>query len=170
MHNGRRAFQRLHQVGVNGVFEQSGHSAVSAQVACVHRFTGIGICHQNIAQPFFQVFPVVRQAQNGHNFAGHRNDEPIFPGNPVNFAAQAHNDVPQRPVVHIHTPFNQNAALINPQRIALVHVVIQHGTQQVIRRRNGVHVAGEVEVDVLHGHHLGIPAASGPAFHTEHRP
>lgn len=35
---------------------------------------------------------------------------------------------------------------------------------------DGVEVPGEVEVDVLHGDHLGIAASGGPALHAEHRP
>ena len=56
------------------------------------------------------------------------------------------------------------------QGIALVNVVVDHGGQQVVGRTDGVEVAGEVEVDVLHGHHLGITAASGAALYAEHRP
>jgi hypothetical protein len=41
--------------------------------------------------------------------------------------------------------------------------------QQVVRQRNGVEVAGEVQVDVLHRHHLRVAAAGRAALHAEHR-
>ncbi len=42
--------------------------------------------------------------------------------------------------------------------------------QQVVGQLDGVEVAGEMEVDVLHGHDLRVAAAGGPAFHAEARP
>ena len=55
-----------------------------------------------------------------------------------------------------------------PSLLPLVNMVIQHGGQQVVGSADGVEVAGEVEVDVLHGNDLGITAASGAALDAEH--
>ena len=41
--------------------------------------------------------------------------------------------------------------------------------EQVVRRGDGVEVAGEVEVDVLHRHHLRVAAAGRAALHAEAR-
>ena len=51
---------------------------------------------------------------------------------------------------------------INPQGVALLNMVVQHGGQQIVGRANGVKVPGKMQVDVLHGHHLGIAAAGSP--------
>ena len=48
-------------------------------------------------------------------------------------------------------------------------MVIQHRRQQVVGGTDGVHIAGKMQVDVLHGDHLRIAAAGGTAFDTEHR-
>ena len=58
---------------------------------------------------------------------------------------------------------------VDAQGVALLDVVVQHGGQQVVGRADGVEIAGEVEVDVLHGHHLGVAAAGGAALDAEHR-
>ena len=55
------------------------------------------------------------------------------------------------------------------QLVAVVDVVVQHRGQQVVGQLDGVEVAGEVEVDVLHRHHLGVAAAGRTAFHAEAR-
>ena len=47
-------------------------------------------------------------------------------------------------------------------------MVVQHGCQQVVGSTDGVEIAGKVQVDVLHGHHLGIAAASRTALYAEH--
>ena len=48
-------------------------------------------------------------------------------------------------------------------------MVVHHGRQQIVGRSNGVEVAGEVQVDLLHGQHLRIAAARSAALHAEYR-
>ena len=60
------------------------------------------------------------------------------------------------------------------QRVDVVRVAVQdrgveHRREQVVRRADRVDVAGEVEVEVLHRHHLRQPAARGAALDPEHR-
>ncbi|MPN00432.1 hypothetical protein SDC9_147627 [bioreactor metagenome] len=51
-----------------------------------------------------------------------------------------------------------------------MNVIVQHGGQQIVCRAHGMEIPGEVKVNFLHGHHLGIAAAGGSALHAEHRP
>ena len=53
------------------------------------------------------------------------------------------------------------------QGVALLDAVIHHGGDQVVRRSDGVHVAGEMQVDILHRNDLRIAAAGRAAFHAE---
>ena len=48
-------------------------------------------------------------------------------------------------------------------------MVIQHGGEQVVGRADGVHIPGEVQVDVLHRDNLRIAAARSPALDAENR-
>jgi hypothetical protein len=50
-----------------------------------------------------------------------------------------------------------------------MQVVVQHRREQIVRRRDGVEVTGEVQVDLVHGDDLGVAAAGRPALHAEHR-
>ena len=58
---------------------------------------------------------------------------------------------------------------IDAELVAVVQVVVEHGGQEVVGQLDGVDVAGEVEVDVLHRDHLGVAAAGRPALHAEAR-
>ena len=49
-------------------------------------------------------------------------------------------------------------------------VIVDQRGEQVVRERNGTEIAGEMQINVFHGHYLGIAAAGGAAFHAEHRP
>ena len=48
-------------------------------------------------------------------------------------------------------------------------MVVQHGAQQVVCRCDGVHIAGKVQVDVLHRHDLRVAAACRAALDAEYR-
>ena len=77
--------------------------------------------------------------------------------------------MPQRTVVHIHTAFKDDAARIDAKRIALLKMIVDAGAQQIVRRGDGMHIAGEMEVDILHGHGLRVSAAGRSALNAENR-
>src|SRR5699024_3225024 len=107
--------------------------------------------------------------QDGHDLGGHGDDEAVLPGHAVDLPAQADDDVPQGPVVHVQAALDQHPPGVDAQGVALLHVVVQHGAAQVVGGGDGVHVPGEVKVDVLHGQHLGVAAAGRAALYAEHR-
>ena len=169
MDEGGGALQGLDQVGLQGVLQQGSHSPFRLQIVGGHRPAVVGVGHDNAAQLLLQVHQAGGQTQHGHDLAGHRDVKAVLPGYALHPAAQAVYNVAQLPVVHVHHPLPGDLLDVDAQGVALLNVVVQHSGQQVVGRANGVEVAGEVEVDVLHGDHLGIPAASGPSFDAEHR-
>ena len=48
-------------------------------------------------------------------------------------------------------------------------MVVDYSAEQVVCGSNRVHIAGEVQVDILHGHNLRIPAAGRTALDAEYR-
>ena len=169
VHEAGRALQGLHEVGLDGVRQQGGHGAVGLEVARVDRLTGVCIGDQDIAQTLFEVCQVVRQAQDGHDLGGDRNHEVVLARHAVRLTAKADGDVAQGAVIHVQDTGEQDAARINTKGIALLQMVVQHGTEQVVGRGDGVHVAGKVEVNVLHGNDLRIAAAGGAALDAKDR-
>ena len=120
VHQCRRIFECLHQIRLDGVFQERRHRAYTLQIAREHRFAAVGVSHQNIAEPLFQVVYVRSKAQNCHNFAGDGNHKVIFTRYAVDFAAQPHNNIAKRAVIHIETAFQENTARVNPQFVALL--------------------------------------------------
>ena len=51
----------------------------------------------------------------------------------------------------------------------MVDVVVNEGRQQVVGNTDGMKVTSEVEVDVLHRHHLSVTTTSSSAFDTKDR-
>ncbi|CAN4037168.1 Transcriptional activator FtrB, partial [Dysosmobacter welbionis] len=152
---GRSMLQRLNQIGLQSVLQQGRHGAGRLQVGSSHRGVIIGVAHHDPPQTGFQIRDVRCQTQHGHDLAGHGDIKSVLPGHTLHPAPQAIHDAAQLPVVHIHTPPPRNPLDVDPQGVTLLDVVVQHRRQQVVGRADGVKVPGEVEIDVLHRHHLG---------------
>ena len=52
----------------------------------------------------------------------------------------------------------------------MMDVVIDQRGEQVVRSGDRGKIAGEMQVDVFHRHHLGVTAACRTALHAEHGP
>ena len=165
-----RAFQGLHQVGLDGVLQQGAQRALRAQIARRDGFLGKIVSHHDARQARLEIGQVQAQAQRGHDFAGHGDVEPVFTRHAVRRAAQAGDDVAQLPVVDIQATPPGDAAGVDAKRVALRDVVVDQRGEQVVGRANGVQIPGEMQVDVLHGNHLRPAAARGAALDAEHRP
>ena len=170
MNERRRAFERLHQVGGERVLEERGHGALRLQIAGADRLLVARVADDDAAEAPPQIVEIGSEAEDGHHFRGDRDVEAVFARVAVGGAAERVDDLAQRAVVHVQHAAPGDAALIDRERVAPVDVVVEQGRQQVVGRRDGVEVAGEVEVDVLHRHHLRVAAAGRAALHAEGGP
>ena len=127
MHDGRCAFNRLHKVRVDGIFEQSRHGAIRLDVLRIDRLAVIRICNEDFAEALFQVFQILCKTQNCHDLACDGDDKAVLARDAVHLTAKADDNAAQRAVVHIDAALDEHTALIDAQHVALLHVVIEHG-------------------------------------------
>ena len=166
--DGGVVLQCLDEVRVQRVLQQGGHGTGSANLAGGHRLAVVGVGAHNAGKPLLQVGDAGGKAEDGHDLAGHGDVKAVLAGGAVHLAAQAVHDEAQLAVVHIHAALPGDAAGVDVQRVALLDAVVDHGGQQVVGGADGVQVAGKVQVDVLHGHHLCVAAAGRAALDAEH--
>ena len=126
-----------------------------------------GVPNDDVAQAFFEVFARSRQAEDCHDFGSHDDVKTVFARETVARPPKRDHGGAQRAVIHIHDTAPHNAARIKAKAVAVVNMVVHERGQQIVGQRNGVEVAGKVQVDVLHRHHLGVAAASSATFHAK---
>ena len=163
----RRAFQRLHQIRCDRVLEQRRHGAVALQLARAHRLTLARVADDDVAEARLEIFEVLGEAEDRHHLGRDRNVEAGFARIAVRDAAERAHDLAQRAVVHVHHAAPHDAAAVDAERVAPVDVVVDQRREQIVRRRDGVEVAGEMQVDVLHRDHLRVAAACRATLHAE---
>jgi hypothetical protein len=130
-------------------------------------FALAGVGHDHAAEATFQVGEVAGEAEDGHHLGGHGDVEPVLAREAVGDPAKAGDDLAKGTVVHVDDTAPSDAALVDAEVVAPVEMIVEEGRQEVVGAADGVEVAGEVEVDLLHRHHLRVAAASGPALHAE---
>ena len=167
--DGRVVLQGLHQVGLEGVLQQHGHRAVRFQLARGHRLAGQAVADDDVAQALLQVLHRGGQAENRHHLGGHHDVEAVLAREAVGRATEGDRHIAQSAVVHVDHPPPGDAAHIDAQLIAVVDVVVDQRGKQVVGQRDGVEVAGEVQVDVLHRHHLRMAATGRATLDAKHR-
>ncbi len=96
--------------------------------------------------------------------------EPRLPRIAVRATTQPDRGLAQRAVVHVQRTAPADPQLIELVRIAMQDRRIEHRRQQIVRRPDRMDVTREVQVQILHRHHLRHAAARGAALHPEHRP
>ena len=160
------AFDRLNEVGLEGLEEKRKERARGAEFGA-GKGRAVGAKTENDAvDARAQVFHVVREAENGHEFGSGRDVEARFSRDAVGRAPETRDDVAQHALVHVHDAapedFLQND-------LTLMTGVVEKRGEQIVGGRDGVEVAREVEVARLHREHLAVAAARSAALHAEDR-
>ena len=161
--------QGLQQVRVDSICQDDGHCAVSLQVGCGDGLAVVVQADHDLCQALAQVLEGGCQRENHHDFGGAGDVETGLADHAVHAFAQAHDDVAQGAVVHVDNAAPLDCARVDAQLVAVVQVVVNHGGKQVVCCGDGVEVAGQVQVQLLHGNDLGVAAACCAALDAEGR-
>ena len=170
VHERGRMRQRLHQIRLDGVLQQRSHCALRVQLSRRDRSFVIGVGHDELRQPFLEVGQVPREAEHRHDLGGHGDGKAVLARHAVGSPAETVGEETELTVVHVDAAPPNDAARVDLQLVALIDMVVDHSRQQVVRRADGMEVAREMEIDVLHRRDLRIAAPGRPALEAEHRP
>ena len=169
VHESRRSFQGLHEVRRQCVLEQNGHRAFGVQVTRIYGFLVACVADHDATETFLHVVEVGSETEDRHDFRCNDDVEAVFTRIPVAGAAECDRDISKGSVVHIdHTP-PCHPAHIDTERIAVVNVIVDQRSEQIVSETDRVEIPGEVEVDVFHRDYLGVPSAGCATLHAEDR-
>ena len=167
---GRVVLERLHQVRHQRVLQQDGHRPWALELLGGDQLALARLADHHAAEAPLEIAQIAGEAEHRHDLGGDRDVEAILTRKAVRHAAQAVDDRAQRTVIHVDHAAPGDAAGVEIELVTPIDVVVDHRREQVVRGADGVEIAGEVKIDVLHRHHLGVPAPGGAALHPEARP
>ncbi|CAB4798185.1 unannotated protein [freshwater metagenome] len=163
----RSAFERLHQVGLERIAHDRRHGACTLQGFCSDRLARWGVANNNATEALAHVFERRAQSKDGHHFGGGSDVESGLAGDAIFGRAEADDDVAQRALIDVEHSSPRDVVEVEVEFVALVEVVVEHGREHVVRRGDGVEVAGEVQVEQLHWDDLAVAAAGRATLDAE---
>ncbi|MNQ69186.1 hypothetical protein D3C85_837680 [compost metagenome] len=182
VHQHRGLLRGLHQGRLQRVFEQHRHGAGHLQLLGGDGLTLHVEGQLDAADAGSQVLQIGGQRQYGHQLGGGGDDEAIGALHPIARAALTDAEVAQGAIVHVQGArpedvggIDVEACQAGPGAELLAELVfveqagIQRGSGQVVGGGEGVEIAGQVQVHLLHRHHLGVTATGGAPLDPEHR-
>ena len=95
--------------------------------------------------------------------------KPVSRGEPLVAPPRPVMMLPQAAVVHVDAAPPRDRVRIDVELVAVHHVRVEERREQVVGGRDRVHVAGEVEVEILHRHDLRVAGAGRAALDAEDR-
>ena len=94
---------------------------------------------------------------------------PLWRGIPLRSPPRPIDDVAERAVVHVHDAPPQHTPHINVEGVPPMQVIVEERREQVVGRRDGVEVAGEVQVDIVRREKQGAATTRGAPLEPERR-
>ena len=121
VHEGRRAVERLDEVGLDRVLHEDGHRARGPELARRDQRPVAPVGHHDALHPRLEVLKVARQAENRRLLA-----ELIHGDEAVRRSAQTDHEAAQRAIVHVEHALPENPPAVDPEGIALGEMVVEH--------------------------------------------
>jgi hypothetical protein len=158
------------QVRLDRFTQDHRHRAGDLDVVGGDRGAVLRVADHHASEAATEILQVGAQRQRRHHLRRGGDVEARLPRHPVEPGAESGDDVAQRAVVDVDRPSPGDLVRVEARRVAVEHVRVDGGGAHVGGRGDGVHVAGEVEVEQLHRHHLAVAAACRATLDAERRP
>ena len=126
-----RAFQRLHEVWLQGVLQQRRHPAGAVQRSHADQAPSPILPDDHIGEPRRKIAHVFCETERRHDLRSGRNVEPVFAHDAV--AVEADDEIAKGAVVHIDSAPPAYFARVEAKRIAPIHVIVDQRRQEIMR-------------------------------------
>jgi hypothetical protein len=164
VHEGRIVLQGLHEIRLERVLQQYRHRSVCIQLRGPHGLLLTGIADNDVAQTLLEILQRGGRQKMAMISEATTMSKPSSRGKPLPGPPREHTMSRRARSFISTTRFQVMRRTSTPSSFAVVDMVVQECRQQVVGQRDRVEIAGEVEVDVLHGHDLGCD------HHPQRRP
>ena len=120
----RIIFKRLHQVWHEGISQENRHGAISIQLLRCDGITFAIVADDNFPKPVLQILQIRGQAKDCHHLRGDGNVKSILAGKSIRDSPGGHNNIPERPIIHINNPSPTNPPHVDIQLVSVVNMIV----------------------------------------------
>ena len=133
MHKGWGILRSLHQVRLEGIFQEHHDAACNAEVAHAERRTIIAITEENVLYTTTEVCLIGCQAENRHQFASGSDVKSGLRLNTIRSRSKTCNDLTKRAVVDIKHTAPEHFFESETFSTMLIDIVIEQSRNHIVR-------------------------------------
>ena len=137
---GRISFERLGDIGQEGLAQQQGHGTCSTDVAGLDGMAFRGRADHDFTETSTKVGIVGCEDKNGHHFTGRRDVKSVLTYVAVRWTSHADDHGAEGAVVHVDDSGPRDARGVEFCLVAVFDVVVNECREQVVCRGDGVQV------------------------------
>ena len=133
MHKGRGILRSLHQVRLEGIFQEHHDATCNAEVAHAERRTIIAITEEDIFDATTEISLIGCQAENRHQFASGSDVKSGLRLNTVRSRSKTCNDLTKRTIIDIKHTAPQHFFESETFSTMLIDIVIEQSRNHIVR-------------------------------------
>ena len=145
VHERRRVFERLHEIGLERVLQQSRHGALGLELAGANGLAVVGVADHDLPEALLEVGDGGRQAQDRHDLRRDGDVESILAWDALGLAADAVDDMAELTVVHVDDALPSDALDVDAERVALLHDALAAREERLVVAFEGFLMRDEVQ-------------------------
>ena len=168
VNEGRSALGSLNQVWLQGIEEEGNDTATYTHILDSEWFVILSDAEENIVDATTEIVYACCETHDSHDFRSRSDVESSLCLDAV-LVTDTGNDATQATVVDVHHTAPENLLELESLSLVLETVVVQEGSNHVVSFCDGMEVASEMEVDLIHWQYLGITATGSTTLHSEAR-
>ena len=156
----------LNQIWLQSIEKESYDTATYTHILYGKWLVVLGDAQKDIIDTATKIINACCETHDSHNLRSWRNIETRLCLDAV-LISYTGDDAAETTVVYVHHAAPENLLQLESLCLVLETVVIQKGSNHVVGLCNGMEIASEMEINLIHRQNLGVTATCGTTLHAK---
>ena len=158
----------LNQIWLQSIEKESNDTATYTHILYGKWFVIFGDAQEDVIYTATKIIDACCKTHDSHDFRSRSDIETSLCLDAV-LIADTGDDAAETTVVYVHHATPENLLQLETLCLVLETVVIQEGSNHVVGLCNGMEIASEMEINLIHRQNLGVTATCSTTLHAEAR-
>ena len=156
----------LNQIWLQSIEKESYDTATYTHILYGKWLVVLGDAQEDIIDTATKIIDACCETHDSHDFRSRSDIEACLCLDAV-LIADTGDDAAETTVVYVHHAAPENLLQLETLCLVLETVVIQEGSNHVVGLCNGMEIASEMEINLIHRQNLGVTATCGTTLHAK---
>ena len=158
----------LNQIWLQSIEKESNDTATYTHILYGKWLVILGDAQEDIIDTATKIFDACCETHDSHNLRSRSDIETCLCLDAI-LIADTGDDAAETTVVYVHHAAPENLLQLESLCLVLETVVVQEGSNHVVGLCNGMEIASEMEINLIHRQNLGVTATCSTTLHAEAR-